>query len=93
MFLTLVALGLVAPAATRAQDSSQAYCQQLSEMYRRYVQNAGGQGSSGRGRIDVEGEMALDDCGKGKAAASISVLEKRLRDNKITPPGGGEFKP
>lgn len=87
IFLTLVAMGFAAPATAHAQDSSQAYCKQLSEMYRRYVQNA-----PGRGRSDVEAILALEECSKGNGAMSIPILEKRLRDNGITPPGG-EFEP
>ena len=71
----------------QAQSDDKVYCAQLSELYRRYVQNATGR------RVDVEALVALDDCKSGKAAAAIPVLEKRLRDAKITPPGGGEFKP
>ena len=71
----------------QAQGDDRAYCAQLSDLYRRYVQNATGR------RVDVEALVALDDCKSGKAAAAIPVLEKRLRDAKITPPGGGEFKP
>ena len=55
-------------------------------LYRRYVQNATGR------RVDVEALQALDDCSRGKPATAIPVLEKRLRDAKITVPGG-EFKP
>ena len=76
----------LAPLA-QAQSDGKAYCAQLSELYRRYVQTATGR------RVDVEALQALDDCTKGKDAAAIPVLEKRLRDAKITPPGGGEFKP
>jgi hypothetical protein len=71
----------------QSQSDGKTYCAQLSELYRRYVQNATGR------RVDVEALQALDDCSKGKDAAAIPVLEKRLRDAKITPPGGGEFKP
>lgn len=77
---------LVAPLA-QAQGDDKAYCAQLSELYRKYVQNATGR------RVDVEALQALDDCSRGRAASAIPVLEKRLRDAKITPPGGGEFKP
>lgn len=76
----------VAPLA-QAQSDDKAYCAQLSDLYRRYVQNATGR------RVDVEALVALDDCSRGKTASAIPVLEKRLRDAKITPPGGGEFKP
>ena len=84
--LLVIAALAVAPLA-RAQGDDRTYCTQLSELYRRYVQNATGR------RVDVEALQALDDCSRGKAAAAIPVLEKRLRDAKITPPGGGEFKP
>jgi hypothetical protein len=69
-----------------AQDN-RSYCTQLSELYRKYVQNAPGRG------FDVEATVALEDCRKGNEARAIPVLEKKLRDNYITPPGGGEFKP
>jgi hypothetical protein len=85
ILLVLAVLASAPPA--QAQSDAKAYCAQLSELYRRYVQNATGR------RVDVEALTALDDCSKGNAAAAIPVLEKRLRDAKITPPGGGEFKP
>ena len=88
MKLILFVLATVAAAPlAQAQSDDKAYCAQLSELYRRYVQNATGR------RVDVEALQALDDCTKGNTAAAIPVLEKRLRDAKITPPGGGEFKP
>jgi hypothetical protein len=59
--LTLVALILALPTATdAAQGDDQAYCAQLSAMYRRYVQNGPGK------RFDVEASVALDDCSKFK---------------------------
>ena len=84
----LLVLAAVASAPlAHAQSDDKAYCAQLSEFYRRYVQNATAR------RVDVEALQALDDCSRGRAAAAIPVLEKRLRDAKITVPGGGEFKP
>ena len=85
ILLVLAALTSAPPA--QAQGDDNAYCAQLSALYRRYVQNATGR------RVDVEALQALDDCSRGKGASAIPVLEKRLRDAKITPPGGGEFKP
>ena len=85
--ILLVFAVLASAPVARAQSDDRAYCTQLSELYRRYVQNATGR------RVDVEALQALDDCSRGKAATAIPVLEKRLRDAKITPPGGGEFKP
>lgn len=86
ILLALAAVALAPPLA-QAQSDGKPYCTQLSELYRRYVQNAIGR------RIDVEALQALDDCSKGNGAAAIPVLEDRLRKAKITPPGGGEFKP
>jgi hypothetical protein len=84
----LIALAIMALAPlAHAQSDGKPYCAQLSDLYRRYVQNATGR------RVDVEALQALDDCSRGNGAAAIPVLEKRLRDAKITPPGGGEFKP
>lgn len=85
ILLPLVALALALPTATHAQGNDKAYCAQLIDLYRRYVQNAGGR------RIDVEALTAIDDCQKGNTAAGIPVLAKRLRDSGFTVPG--EFKP
>ena len=85
ILLVLAALASAPPAL--AQNDDKAYCTQLSELYRRYVQNATGR------RVDVEALQSHDQCSRGRPAAAIPVLEKRLRDAKITPPGGGEFKP
>jgi hypothetical protein len=85
--ILLVLAALASAPLAQAQSDDTTYCTQLSQLYRRYVQNATGR------RVDVEALQALDDCSRGKAASAIPVLEKRLRDAKITPPGGGEFKP
>jgi hypothetical protein len=84
----LLSTAVLLPLATaaRAQADDKAYCAQLVDLYRRYVQNSPGRG------FDVEASLALDECRKGNPEG-IPVLEKKLRENKITPPGGGEFKP
>lgn len=87
ILIVLATMALAPLTAVRAQVDDKAYCAQLSDLYRRYVQNAPGRG------FDVEASVALEDCRKGNAAASIPVLERKLRENRITPPGGGEFKP
>ena len=86
--LQLLVMVVLLPPATdaRAQSDDKAYCAQLVDLYRRYVQNSPGRG------FDVDASRALDDCRKANPEG-IPVLEKKLRDNKITPPGGGEFKP
>ena len=84
LLLTVVLLPLATAAHAQADDK--AYCAQLVDLYRRYVQNSPGRG------FDVEASRALDDCRKGNPEG-IPVLERKLRANKVTPPGGGEFKP
>jgi len=83
--LMLVALTLAPSTTIGAQSDDQAYCTELSALYRRYVQNAQGR------KIDVEALTALDDCQKGKPAAAIPVLEKRLLQGGFSLPK--EFKP
>lgn len=73
------------PGSTFAQSDDKAYCRQLVDLYRRYVQNAPGR------RSDVEATLALEACRKGDPEG-IPVLERKLRENNISVPGG-EFKP
>jgi hypothetical protein len=83
----LLAAILLLSGEARGQDE-RAYCNQLVELYRKYVQNSPGR------QFDVEATVALDDCRKGtNTARAIPILEKKLRASNITPPGGGEFKP
>jgi hypothetical protein len=86
LVLTLVALLIALPTAVdAAQGDDNAYRAPLAAMYRRYVQNGPGK------RFDVEASVALDDCGKAKAATAIPVLEKKLRESGFSLPE--EFKP
>jgi hypothetical protein len=85
MLYLAVTLALLGQA--QAQDD-RAYCNQLVDLYRKYVQNSPGR------QFDVEATVAVDDCRKGtNTARAIPILEKKLRASNITPPGGGEFKP
>jgi hypothetical protein len=85
ILLCLVALMLAPSTAPDAQGNDQAYCTELSALYRKYVQNAQGR------KVDVEALTAVDDCQKGKTAAAIPVLEKRLTQSGFSLPK--EFKP
>ncbi len=86
--LALQLLVLVALPAPSGADDDRAYCNQLVDLYRRYVQNAPGR------QFDAEATKALEDCRNGtNMADAIAVLEKKLRASRITPPHGGEFKP
>ena len=85
--VVMLALPAMAPTMGHAQDD-QAYCNQLVDLYRRYVQNSPGR------QFDAEATKALEDCRRGtNMADAIPVLEKKLRASRITLPGGGEFKP
>ena len=81
----LMAFVLALPTATDAAQGDDAYCAQLSALYRRYIQNGPGH------RVDVDAAVALDNCGKGNTAAAIPVLEKKLREGGFSLPK--EFTP
>jgi hypothetical protein len=68
-----------------ASDSDKAYCEELSVLYRRYIEDARGR------RFDVEANVAMEDCKKGNTAAAIPVLEKKLRQSGFSLPK--EFTP
>jgi hypothetical protein len=58
----------------------QAYCNQLSYLYRKYEMNSPGR------RYDTTAAMALEDCQRGNTAAAIPILENILRSDKFTLP-------
>ncbi len=71
---------MTAPSAVLADDAS--YCAQLSDLYRRYLQNNG----DGSKFPDVTASVAMDQCARGNYAAGIPPLEKKLRDARFTLP-------
>ena len=76
----------VAQTTTFSADDN-AYCRQLVELYRKFVLPPAGWGA------DLESTHALNACNTGKGdPASIALLEKRLRENRISLPPR-EFKP
>ena len=68
------------PDSRSGGGDDQAYCNKLSALYQQYVMNAPGR------RSDARAEFALEDCQRGNAAASIPVLESRLRSEGFTLP-------
>lgn len=68
-----------------APDDTTAYCHQLADLYRRFVLPPAGWGA------DLEATYALEACRKGNPEG-IPVLEKKLRDNRVSIPGK-EFRP
>lgn len=83
--ILVMCLSLVPVSSFAAPDGDKAYCDELSALYRRYVQNSPGR------RFDPEAAVALEDCQKGNATASIPVLEKKLQQSGFSLPK--EFKP
>jgi hypothetical protein len=72
---------LSGPVAAQSDDA--AYCAQLAGLALRYTGSAGGEG---RLAPDLSTLGAIDDCNKGKFAAGIAVLERKLRSNGFTLP-------
>jgi len=68
-----------------ASDSDKTYCEELSALYRRPIEDARGR------RFDVEANVAMEDCKKGNTAAAIPVLERKLRQSGFSLPK--EFTP
>lgn len=84
-FAILLGVSHQVVAQTFSGDDNRAYCRQLVDLYRRFVLPPAGWGA------DLEATFALDACGKGDPEG-IPVLEKKLRENRISVPGR-EFKP
>ncbi len=86
LILLSMALVLTAPVGLfAASDRDKAYCEELSVLYRRYIEDARGR------RFDVEANVAMEDCKKGNTAAAIPVLERKLRQSGFALPK--EFTP
>ena len=79
---TLVACPVLSTSAA-AQSDDAAYCAQLAGLALRYTGSAGGEG---RLAPDLSTLGAIDDCNKGRFAAGIAVLERKLRSNGFTLP-------
>jgi hypothetical protein len=76
----LLLVVLLVPSVAAADDA--AYCAQLSDLYRRYLQGSG----DGNKFPDVTASVAMDECARGNYAAGIPPLEKKLRDARFTLP-------
>jgi len=66
-----------------AQSDDAAYCAKLASLALRYTGSAGGEGHLAPGLTTLG---AIDDCNKGRFAAGIAVLERKLRSNGFTLP-------
>ena len=76
----VIGVGPSSPNQTSSVSGDQAYCDKLSQLYRRYEQNSPGR------RFDLNAVAALENCQKGNTAAAIPVLENILRGDGFTLP-------
>ena len=88
--LLLLAAGVTLSSAASAQGNADArYCDKLINLYRTYVNNPDDPRPTFQSPQSVQ-ENAISSCRTGNTAAGIPVLEKSLRDNKMTLPARGE---
>jgi hypothetical protein len=90
--LSILVAAISLSSAVKAQHVANAgdlrYCAQLSELYIRYVGRLEA-GPSAPVKPDVNGGVALAKCHAGDAAASIPILERKLRNAGFTLPPRG----
>jgi hypothetical protein len=90
--LSILVAAISLPLAVQAQHVANAgdlrYCAQLSNLYIRYVGRSEA-GPSAPVKPDVNGGVALAKCHAGDAAASIPILERKLRNAGFTLPPRG----
>ncbi|MBV8189918.1 MAG: hypothetical protein JOY64_10900 [Alphaproteobacteria bacterium] len=77
LLATLLIAGIGLPVVGAfAQSSDAAYCQKLADLYR----------TTNKENMDNTVPEAINQCNKGNTAAGIPVLEKALKDAKVTLP-------
>jgi hypothetical protein len=85
----LVLATLIVATVTHGQDSGNVadlkYCAALSDLYVRYVGTSEFSPSS-MDRTDLEGRLALSKCQAGDTATGIPILERKLRNARVTLP-------
>jgi hypothetical protein len=72
----LIAGLALAPLVAFGQSADAKYCQSLADLYR----------TTNRQNMDATVPEAINQCNKGTTAAGIPVLEKALKDAKVTLP-------
>ena len=84
--LLLLAAGVMVSSVASAQSNVDArYCDKLIGLYRTYVNNPEDPRPALRSP-NASHEGAIASCKAGNVVAGIPVLEKSLRDNKMTLP-------
>jgi hypothetical protein len=72
----LIAGMALAPFAASGQSADAKYCQSLADLYRSLNQQ----------NMDANVPEAINQCNQGNTAVGIPVLEKALKDAKVTLP-------
>ncbi len=80
----LVLLPAISSAETLGGDV--AYCRALSNIYVRYIGHDFQYGDRQMFIANNDAQVAVTKCERGDAAGAIPVLERELRNNKITLP-------
>jgi hypothetical protein len=80
---TLAAVLLLFASSAFAEKSDAEYCAELTGLANKFVSGGGG---DGRSFPDLFTQEAIANCHKGNYAQGIPVLEKRLRDSRMTLP-------
>ena len=83
LLLPLAALFVLVSTDASAQKSDAEYCAELTVLANKFV---GGNGGDGKSFPDLFTQEAISDCQKGNYAKGIPVLEKRLRNSRVTLP-------
>jgi hypothetical protein len=69
-------VALALPVAALAQSTDAQYCQKLADLYR----------TTNKENMDASAPEAMNQCKQGNTAAGIPVLEKLLKESKVTLP-------
>jgi hypothetical protein len=84
----------VSPPGMTASQAG-AYCSRLAQAYTEYVGTVGGYlggATNGGEAADLDARVAIANCQDGNYAAGIPVLQRKLRDARVTvppPPNAG----
>lgn len=79
-----LALGIAEPSFAQSNDAE--YCAELVEKYEKYVGEIGAERGASQASIEIE--IARDKC-QSNPASSIPVMEKALKNAKISLPPRG----
>lgn len=86
-----IVAAVAAPTAALAQSaqSELAYCQVLASTYVHYIGRSETSPYDDVRRGSLDGQVAASQCVPGRTAEAIPVLERKLRNGKVTLPPRG----